>query len=64
MSTTEDIIRGIERAKAALEEHGAVPDRVEVTQAQFDALKAHCVRPAAPGTPDSILGLRVVVVDG
>lgn len=61
---TSDFICGLEKAKAALEAHGAVPDRVEITQAQYEALKACCVQPAAPGTPNSILGLRVVIVDG
>lgn len=58
--TLESLINGIAKAKAVLEEHGAVPAKVEITQAQYDALKALCAHPAE-GQPDSILGLKMVV---
>lgn len=59
-ATTDDLLRGLAKAKAALEEHGAILSAVEITRAQYELLKAECLLPC-PGTPDRIMGLRVIV---
>lgn len=61
----EEILAGIRKAKALLAEHGAVPSQVEITTAQYEALKKHCERMGVKETSaeNSILGLKIVIND-
>lgn len=61
----EEILAGIRKAKALLAEHGAVPSQVEITTAQYEALKKYCegVCVKATNAENSILGLKIVIDD-
>lgn len=65
MTTANELIAGIRKAQRALLERGVVPSQVEVTSAQYEALKEHCKRMGVieTSTHDSILGLRIVIND-
>ena len=63
-----DLLGNIIKSVALLEEYDAVPSRVEITRAQYDALRAQCYREGllahtSDGLNDSILGIKIVVKD-
>lgn len=61
--TASKLLAGLAEAKALLEKQGAVPSRVELTQAQFDWLKENAAEYLVADTSDasSLLGLKVVI---
>ena len=64
MTEGEQIFKGILESKYQLERMNVVPDRVELTRAQYDALKAHCMTGMTHTTDDtcsSLLDLKIVI---
>jgi hypothetical protein len=62
---SDDLIRGIEKAKQALLEMNVQPSYVELTPKQYEELKRQCKElgtfKVASASEDSILGLKIVV---
>ena len=66
MIDVDKLIRGIREMRFQLEMMNAIPSRVELTEAQFEALKAHCCKDLRSlDTMESdpmFMGLQIVVV--
>lgn len=63
--TRPSLISALIEAKALLEQHNAVPSKVEITRTQYEALRAEAVANGlfkyATGMESSILGIQIVV---
>lgn len=61
--TASELLAGIAESLALLEERGARPSRVELTQSQFDLLKENAAEYLVADSPaeDSLFGLKVVI---
>ena len=64
MTEGDKVFNEILRMKYELVRMNVVPDKVELTRAQYDALKAHCMVGMTYTTDDrcsSIFGLKIII---
>ena len=66
MTEGDKVFNEILRMKYELVRMNVVPDKVELTRAQYDALKAHCMAGMTYTMDDrcsSIFGLKIIIKD-